>query len=159
MDFMVEYEKWIDATARNTATEEDDPNPLGRRLGTGRTRFESSERQYQQQLIEQLRKQQMLRIEIPQELGTPSTSCVRDVDASSATSTDIVPVDRRICTVPDIQKELDSVKTETCSLQRQSEDLISDISMAKDSTFGAINALMDDLRKRFQSNQLSELTP
>ncbi|AQT37643.1 virion core protein [Myxoma virus] len=150
MDFMVEYEKWIDATARNTATEEDDPNPLGRRPGTGRTRFESSERQYQQQLIEQLRKQQMLRIEIPQELGTPSTSCVRNVDASSATSTDIVP---------DIQKELDSVKTETCSLQRQSEDLISDISMAKDSTFGAINALMDDLRKRFQSNQLSELTP
>ncbi|AGU99776.1 m93L [Myxoma virus] len=156
MDFMAEYAKWIDATARNSTTEEDDPNPFGKRPNSRRVPFESNERQYQQQLIEQLRKQQTLRIQIPQELVDVPVSCARNDDA---VVTSVAPTDRRICAVPDIQKELDNVKTETCSLQRQSEDLISDISMAKDSTFGAINALMDDLRKRFQSNQLSELTP
>ncbi|AAF18046.1 gp093L [Rabbit fibroma virus] len=153
MDFMTEYEKWIETTAKSYK-EDDDPNPFAKRPGSRRAQLEDNEQQYQQQLIDQLRKQQLLKIEIPQD-----PELVANCPTNTDTSSSIVPMERRICTIHDVQKELDSVKTEMCSLQRQSDELISDISVAKDSTFGAINALMDDLRKRFQSNQLSELTP
>nr|ASF87515.1 virion core protein [Sheeppox virus] len=157
MDFMKKYTKDLETTVRNKKDEEiaSTSNLINNKsvtLTDVDTMLKSKEHLYQQMMINQLEEKKTLKIK---NIEIKNNSNKLNDQCSEKKQNDPLKKIKSI-SHDELVEELKDIKDKTKSLQDDSDSLIKDISVAKDTTFDAINSIMNNLKKRLNIDKLDD---
>ncbi|UED36795.1 virion core protein [Swinepox virus] len=151
MDFMKNYSKQLSTTVKNKKDEElvstKDVVDHGA-MSDVNTILKSKEHIYQQLMTSQLQEKNILKIK--KEVIYATTDKQMDNERH------IDPLQKKIndMSKSELIRECNNIKDTTIELKNDSESLVEDIQLAKNNTFDTINAIMNDLKRKFQLDNL-----
>ncbi|QQG31582.1 virion core protein [Swinepox virus] len=150
MDFMKNYSKQLSTTVKNKKDEElvstKDVVDHGA-MSDVNTILKSKEHIYQQLMTSQLQEKNILKIK--KEVIYATTDKRMDNECQD-------PLQKKIndMSKSELIRECNNIKDKTIELKNDSESLVEDIQLAKNNTFDTINAIMNDLKRKFQLDNL-----